>query len=333
MSMAAELMCEIWRGSLAESCHFGHAVICDGEGQVVQAWGDPDAIVFPRSSAKMLLALPLVTSGAARLSGLRDTHLALACASHEGAPLHIGMVTQWLEALNLDETALRCGPQPSRDADLRRQMVMADEAPCQLHNNCSGKHAGFLTLSRHLGAGAEYIDPDHPVSLACLEAFEEMTGQTSPISATDGCSAPNPATTMAAMAHAMARFASAHRREDIMSRAAARLTHAMYSNPMQVAGMGRACTELMQAVSEPVALKTGAEGYFVAILPGRELGVAVKIADGATRAAECAITAILVRLGVLDPLHPAALRRMNAPITNWRGIRTGTIRPAAQLLK
>ncbi len=330
--MAAELMCEIWRGSLAESCHFGHAVICDGEGQVVKAWGDPDAIFFPRSSSKMIQALPLVTSGAARSLGLRDKHLALACASHEAAPLHVDMVTQWLETLGLDETALRCGPQPSRDGDLRRQMIKADEAPCQVHNNCSGKHTGFLTLSRHLGAGPEYIDPDHPVSRACLEAFEDMTNCSSQSTAIDGCSAPNYATSLAAMAHAMGRFATAHKRGDVMSQAAARLTNAMYAYPMQVAGMGRACTELMQAVSEPVALKTGAEGYFVAILPSRELGVAIKIADGATRAAECAITAILVRLGVLNPLHPAALRRMNGPITNWRGVQTGTIRPAAQLL-
>jgi L-asparaginase II len=317
---------------MAESLHYGHAVICDDSGQIVEAWGDPDAVVYPRSSSKMLQALPLITSGAADAHGLTEAQLALACASHEGAPLHVNAVEAWLKDLGLAEPDLRCGVQPTRDKELRRQMVKTDDSPCQLHNNCSGKHAGFLTLSKHLGAGPEYVEVDHPVQLACKDAFEEITGQDSPFYGIDGCSAPNHATTMHAMARAMARFASAQDRSDLQSQAAARLTQAMIAYPMNVAGEGRACTELMQAASEPVALKTGAEGYFVAILPKRKLGIAVKAADGATRAAECAIAALLVRLGALDANHPATLKRMNAPETNWRGIETGAIRPAPGLL-
>jgi L-asparaginase II len=105
----------------------------------------------------------------------------------------------------------------------------------------------------------------------------------------------------------------------------------MVAHPELVAGEGRACTELMRACSEPVALKTGAEAFFIAILPRRKLGVALKIADGGTRGAECAIASILVRLGVLDPEHPAARKYRNAPIVNWRGIETGMIRPADML--
>ncbi len=322
---------EVRRGPFVESTHAGHAVICGPDGDILEAWGDPDLVMLPRSSAKMIQALPLITSGAAESHRLTDRQLALACASHEGAPLHVGAVSDWLEMLGLSADDLRCGPQPSRDKALRFGMIRSGEAPCQIHNNCSGKHTGFLTLARHLGANLDYIDPAHPVQKACLAAFEETSDETSPGFGIDGCSAPNFALTMTGMARAMAWFASASKRSDAQSAAAARLVGAMHSYPEMVAGEGRACTLLMRAATEPLALKTGAEGYFTAILPQRGLGLALKIADGATRASECATAALLVRLGVLDPAHPDVQRFLNPPVLNRRDIVTGDIRPVAGL--
>lgn len=325
-------LAEIWRGPFLESHHVGHAVICDGSGQILAAWGDPDAVVLPRSSAKMIQALPLVASGAAQAHQLSTEQLALSCASHQGAPIHVERVNRWLADLGLDDKALCCGPQVSRDTDLKLEMIRAHAAPCRVHNNCSGKHAGFLTLTQHLGAGANYVDPDHAVQKACLDAFETVTDQTSPGFGIDGCSAPNFATTMHGMARAMAWFATTPQRSDSLSTAGARLVEAMYTHPDLVAGSGRACTRLMRASQEPVALKTGAEGYFVAILPTRGLGVAVKAADGATRAAECAIAALLVRLDVLDANHPEVKAFLCPTIHNWDGLVTGQIKPAPGLL-
>ncbi|MHA7875882.1 asparaginase [Roseivivax sp.] len=324
-------LCEVWRGPIAESVHLGHIAVAGSDGAVEAAWGDPEAMILPRSSAKMIQALPLVASGAAEAHGLTDRHLALACASHQGAPLHVEAVGAWLEALGLGDAALRCGPQPSRDKALRHEMLCAGRAPGQVHNNCSGKHAGFLTLNAQLGGGPEYHEPDHPVQAAAREAFELVTDRVSPGYGIDGCSAPNHATTMGAMARAMSWFATAERRDDTLSRAAARLTRAMIAHPELVAGEGRACTLLMRAAKEPVALKTGAEGYFVAILPARGKGIAVKALDGATRAAECAIAAVLARMEVLDTAHPDVARFLTPEITNWRGMKTGAIRPAAPL--
>ncbi|MGB0439363.1 MAG: asparaginase [Paracoccaceae bacterium] len=332
MTGQPDLLCEIWRGPLAESCHFGHAVICDDTGQIVQAWGDPDTVALPRSSSKMIQALPLVTSGAANAYGLTDAQLALACASHDGAPLHVLAVNRWLADLGLEDAALRCGAHLPLGNRHGHVLVRAGVRPCQVHNNCSGKHAGFLTLAKHLGAGPEYTEPDHPVQRACFDAFDAAIGARSPFYGIDGCSAPNPASTIAEMARAMAWFATAQTRGDVASRAAARITEAMYRYPALVAGDGRACTELMRIAREPVTLKTGAEGYYIAILPNRGLGVALKIVDGAMRAAECAIAAILVRLGVLDADHPSTKRYMNAPIKNFAGRTTGEIRPGAALL-
>lgn len=324
-------MVELWRGDILESQHRGHAVICDKSGQVVEGWGDPNVVVLPRSSAKMIQALPLIESGAAAAAGLSSEHLALACASHNGAAIHTERVERWLGDLGLGEADLRCGPQDPDDRPEHERLIREGETPCQIHNNCSGKHAGFLTLSQHLGAGAEYVDPSHPVQMAAKQAFEEVTQETSPGYGIDGCSAPNFASTLTGMARAMAGFAVAREDGDARQRAQAQLVQAMMAHPELVAGEGRACTHLMRAMGGSGAVKTGAEAFFVGILPGKGLGIALKIEDGSTRAAEAVITALLVQLGVLDANDPTARAYIDAPLSNRRGIDVGTMRIAAAL--
>lgn len=325
--MEAAPMIELWRGGRRESAHLGHAVICDAGGAIVEAWGDPQALIYPRSSCKMLQALPLVESGAADAAGLEPRGLALACASHSGAAIHTDTVRDWLDAIGLAEPDLRCGSHMPQDKPAMKGLMCSDTSPCQIHNNCSGKHAGFLTLTKHLGAGPEYVDPAHPVQQAVREAFEEVTGETSPGYGIDGCSAPNFATSVTGLGRAMAYFAGADGKAGARAAAAVRLRDAMRAHPEMVAGEGRACTELMRAMDGRVTIKTGAEAVFVAILPEQRLGVALKIVDGGTRAAEAAITALLIRLGVLDAAHPAALKRLG-PERNWRGFETGELRRA-----
>jgi L-asparaginase II len=320
-------MVEVTRGPFVESLHLGAAVVAGPEG-VREAWGDAGRTILPRSAIKMIQALPLLTSGAADAAGLGTEHLALACASHQGAEIHTRRVADWLAGLGLGETDLRCGPQMPSDRAAREALIRAGERPTQVHNNCSGKHAGMLTLARHLGAGPEYHLPDHPVQVACREVFEELTGAPSPGYGIDGCSLPNYAGRIDGIARAMAWFATAHRREDAQSRAGTRLVAAMMAHPDLVAGEGRACTELMRAAPGAFAVKTGAEGVFTAILPEQGLGIALKVADGAARAADCAIAALLVRLGVLEANDPAVRRRMDAPVVNRRGIEVGLIRRA-----
>ena len=326
--MAAVSMVELWRGGRLESVHAGHAVICDAGGAVVQAWGDGDAITYPRSSCKMLQALPLIESGAADAVGLTDRQLSLACASHIGAALHTGMVTDWLAGLGMGESDLRCGSHWPDDIAARDLLVKTDASPCQFHNNCSGKHAGFLTLGRHLKGGAEYIQADHPVQRAVRAAFEEVTGMDSPGFAIDGCSAPTPATSITAMARAMGFFAGANPEGSRRERAAVRLHRAMATYPEMVAGEGAACTSLMRAMGGKVAVKGGAEGFYVAIIPEKRLGVALKITDGAGRAKEAAITALLVRLGVLEPGHPVVAQYLTGPMKNCGGRVVGEMRTA-----
>ncbi|MEO9865233.1 MAG: asparaginase [Yoonia sp.] len=323
---------EIWRGDMIECMHQGHAVVCDASGQIIDAWGDPETVIFPRSSCKMLQALPLVESGAADAFGLTEKQLALSCASHDGSYIHTEAVSAWIKDLGLAEPDFRCGPQVPGDKDVRDDLIRAGDQPCRIHNNCSGKHSGFLTLNKHLGAGTEYTQIDHPVQQACKAVFEEVTQETSPTYGIDGCSAPNFASTLHGLARSMAFFASAHTRSDTRSSAAARLAQAMMAYPEMVAGETRACTNLMRAMDGKVAVKTGAEGVFIAIIPEKQLGVALKITDGATRASEAAIAAILVKLGVLDANHPTAKSLMTPDIRNWDGLVTGRISPVSALI-
>ncbi len=321
----------VWRGDILESVHQGHAVVCGADGEITEAWGNPGAVIYPRSSCKMIQALPLIESGAADAQGLGVEQLALACASHQGAHIHTDRVQVWLDGLGLSDADFRCGVQWPTDLPARNEIIRAHAAPCQIHNNCSGKHAGFLTLNRHIGGAADYELVDHPVQQMGRAAFEDVTGEESPGYGIDGCSAPNFATTVHGLARAMSVFATAHDRSDARSRAAVRLREAMMARPDLVAGETRACTDLMRAMGGRVAIKTGAEGVFVAIIPDLRLGVAVKIADGTTRASEAAIAAVLVKLGVLDADHPATRARMMPEIRNWRGTLCGRITPAAAL--
>lgn len=326
--MPAAPMIELWRGGLCESVHAGHAVIWGPEGPE-QVWGRADAVIFPRSSCKMIQALPLLESGAAEAAGLEDRHLALACASHSGGRRHSETVEGWLSALGLGEADLRCGSHMPRDAEAFERLTCTHQPPCQLHNNCSGKHAGFLTLNRHLGGGAEYVDITHPVQVAVRAAFEEVTQESAAGWGIDGCSAPNFACTVAGLARAMQVFAAARPEGGRRASAAARLVRAMTAFPELVAGEGRSCTRLMRAMGGKVAVKTGAEAVFVAILPETRRGIALKITDGATRASEAAITALLVHLGALEPTHPVVAELIPPAQRNWRGLMTGEMRLSA----
>lgn len=318
---------EVWRGGLLECVHEGHAVICDAKG-VVAAWGNPDAVIYPRSSAKMLQALPLIETGAADARGLSQAHLALACASHRGAHVHVDMAGRWIADLGLSEADLRCGAHEPGDLTERDRLIRAGEKPCQLHNNCSGKHSGFLTVTQHLKAGPEYIEIDHPLQKAIRAATEEVTEETVAGWGVDGCSAPNFAMSVGALARGMAKFATAREGYSAREDAMVRLSRAMAAHPHLISGEGQACTELMRAMDGRVAIKGGAEAVYVAIVPEKGLGIALKVVDGGYRASEAAVAALLAKVGVLDPAHPAAVKRMAGVQKNWRGMETGFYRLA-----
>ncbi len=324
---------EVWRSEFLECVHRGRAVVCNQRGDVLASYGNITDSLLPRSSVKMLQALPLIESGAAEHSRLTANHLALTCASHQGAAIHTDLVLHWLQGMELCEDDLLCGPQFPREKQARIEVVLSGNRQGKRHNNCSGKHSGFLCLGKHIGAGSDYLEMSSPIQKMILEAFEEMTGEVSPGYGIDGCSAPNHACSLKGLATAMARMADPSGLGSVRREAANTLIHAMKSHPELVAGEGRACTDLMRAMPGPTVVKTGAEGVFTAILPDRGLGVAVKIEDGATRGAECAMAAMLVRLGVADAQHPLVQNRLNPTLKNYAGLTVGRIQPAQELFE
>lgn len=327
------VIAEIWRGPILESTHTGAAVVCRADGEVIAAWGDPARVILPRSSCKMIQALPLVESGTAERAGLSQAHLALACASHQGAEIHTSLARAWLAEIGLAEADLRCGSQIPDDSAARRGLRNGGQDPDQTHNNCSGKHCGFLTLGKALGGGAEYIDLDHPVQQAVRQATVDMAGEEVGDYAIDGCSAPNFSLSMRGFATALAQFAAPG---EALSRTRAdaivQLREAMAAHPVLVAGEKRACTRLIRALPGSAVVKTGAEGVFAAILPEQGLGIAVKCDDGSSRGSEAAIAALLVRFGALDRSDPVFTSLADAPLLNRRGIAHGHLKASARLL-
>ncbi len=332
--MANPVLVELTRGGELESWHRGAIAIADASGRLVWSAGEVDRPIFARSALKMLQALPLVETGAAETFGVSDRELALACASHSGEPFHVETVAAWLQRIDCDETCLACGAHMPGNEVASRALIREGRAPSRLHNNCSGKHTGFLTVARHLGVGSEgYEQPDHPVQRLALGAIAEMCGldpAAMPIGI-DGCTAPAAATPLRGLATAMARLADPSGLSPGRAEAARRLYAAVRANPLYVAGTGRACTALIEAAGGAATVKTGAEGAFVAVLGARGLGVALKIDDGAGRASETVIAAILGALGVVDRDDPGMAALIDAKVIDTTGRIVGARRPSGWL--
>ncbi len=313
--MANPVLVETTRGPMVENSHRGAAAICNAAGDLIEAWGDIDAAILPRSSIKMIQALPLIESGAAKAARLTTEQLALSCASHEGSPVHTNAVAAWLADRGLGADDLLCGPQPPRDPAVK------DQPPSRLLNNCSGKHAGFLTLAQHIGADLSgYLTPGEPVQAAVEAAFAEMTGTEAPLAyGIDGCSAPNFAAPLVGVARAMALFASPERLGKARGAAAMALVAAMAAHPVLFSGEGRACLALTRATGRRAVVKTGADGVYTGVFPEKGLGFCIKIESGYVPACEAVCAALLVRIGALDAGYETARAYLDRDITNFNG--------------
>ena len=321
--MPNPILVEITRGALVETIHRGSIAIADAEGIVRFALGDIQTPVYPRSSLKPIQALTLVESGAAEAFGVGDEEVALACASHSGEPMHTERVAAWLARIGCGESDLACGPQAPRYEPASQEMLRRGDKPTRIHNNCSGKHTGFLTVARHWNvATAGYERVDHPVQQAVVTSLRALSGVEKLPWGVDGCAAPNFALPLAGFARALAKLAGGK------TPGAARIVRCMIAYPELVGGTDRACTVMMRAAARRAAVKTGAEGVYAGIIPERGLGIALKIDDGATRAAETTIAAILDKLGMLGD---GAREFLQAPVLNTRGAIVGERRPAPAL--
>jgi L-asparaginase II len=319
----------VMRGDRVESRHRVSYAIADASGTLVCGHGDLAGPVYPRSAIKPIQALAMVESGAAEAFSVTDREIAIACGSHSGEPLHVETVRAWLARLGLDEGALACGAHPPFDPDAPARLHRAGAQVSAVHNNCSGKHTGMLTLARHLGAElADYVGAGHPVQQRIAATLGEIAGVGLGAPATDGCGVPTWPMPLANLAAALARLGDPSGLASARAAACRRITAAMIAHPQMVAGTARPCTQIMQAVPGLV-VKAGAEGVHVASLPSHRLGLALKVEDGAARAAPVALIGLLDALGILDDASRSALSHLARPrLRNHAGRTVGAIRLA-----
>jgi len=336
------VLVELLRGGGVESLHRGALAVVDADGALVRALGDIDRPVFPRSAVKALQALPLVASGAADRLGLTDEELALACASHGGEPAHVRTAAAMLAKAGLDAAALECGAHWPGNEAASRALAAAGGTPSALHNNCSGKHAGFLCVGCLMAAGREvrgfvrgYVQAEHPVMREISAAIEAATGcrLADAPRGTDGCSIPTFGIALRQLAHGFARLGSGVGLADDHARAARRLRAAVARAPFLVSGSGRFDMRVMERLGERVFCKVGAEGVYCAALPARGLGVAIKIDDGNNaRAAEVVMAAVTEAFVDLDDGDTAFMRTLSdVTLSNWNGIEVGRLRATEAL--
>jgi len=319
----------VWRGEEVESLHEVHAALAEAPGSAIVARvGDPGRRAFLRSSAKPIQLLPLVEDGVADRFGFSAEEIAVMAASHNAEPFHLDAVRSVLAKAGLEPAQLRCGPHEPLHVPSAEELRARGEKPTALHNNCSGKHAGMLAVSKAHGWPLEtYCDPEHPLQRRIRARLAELAGvpDAGIGLAVDGCGAPTFALPVAAMATAFARLAEADAARD-RARAIGVVLDAMAAHPAHVAGTGRLCTDLMTRAGSRIIVKTGAEGVYVAVLRGGSRGLALKVADGAKRAQDVALVALLASLGAIEPGVARALESHARPaLVNRAGVTVGRI--------
>ncbi|MEV6879960.1 asparaginase [Amycolatopsis sp. NPDC051128] len=294
--MSHEPLVELIRGGLVEGVHHGSVVVLAPDGATLFSAGDPDAVMYPRSTAK-----PLQATAMARL-GLRlsPAGFAVAAASHSGEPRHLDAALEVLDGRSPD---LLGNPADFPfDPVERDHWIATGRAPSRLAHNCSGKHAAMLATCELNGWAVDgYLDPAHPLQRAIAATVEDLTGREIDRVAVDGCGAPLFATTLRGLATATAKIAAAapgtpdHLVADGIRR-----------HPELVGGSRRDVTAVMRAVPGLIA-KDGFEAVQVAALPDGT-AIAIKIADGGDRARLPVLAATLKLCGVDALEAPENLR-------------------------
>lgn len=308
------------RGNAVESRHRVHAVVTGRKGEVLYRWGDAALTFYPRSAVKLFQAASWVSLGLDREYDLGQEHLSIACGSHHGEAEHTSLVEAWLTKLGLSEEDLECGAHPPYHAATAEALVREGKAPTQLHNNCSGKHSGLLTFCRAQGWDTHgYTFFDHPVQEALRATLGRFYGTELGRSlwGIDGCGIPTYAVTLETMAASMAAAADPKALGRELGDAVRALNAAVVAKPRLIGGSNSFCSQVVAETEGRVLAKLGAEGVYAAWIPQAGMGLAMKCEDGAARATEVAMAAVLRELGHPLGFHSALVRR-------WTGEVVGT---------
>jgi L-asparaginase II len=332
---ANPVLVDIIRGDMIESRHRGSVAIVDSHGQVELAIGDVLSPVFPRSGIKPIQALALVETGAAKAFSLGHAQVALACSSHNGATTHVDIVRTWLAKIGCTEDDLECGPSLPWTDEAKHELYATGQPATTAHDNCSGKHTGFLTVCKHLDFPLQgYTRFEHPLQQRLLGVLEQMTGMElfEAPKGIDGCGIPTIGVPLGNVALAMARLGDPHDQPEERQAACRRVRTAMANEPYLIAGKDRFCTRVIGALGQSALVKTGAEGVYCATLTDKKLGVAIKIDDGSRRAAEAVMIRLLQNLDLITERAKGQLLNLLEPsIQSRAGKMVGLVKIADEI--
>jgi L-asparaginase II len=323
---------EVWRGDMVESIHRVSLAVVDSAGAMRRWSGATDIAVYARSAVKPFQALPLVEDGVLDRLAFSEEELALACASHSGEPVHVALAESMLRKAGLTEAALACGPHAPFHGDSARELRRRGRQPGRVHNNCSGKHAGMLALAIAHGWPPEgYHRPDHPVQQRMLQEMVRWCDvpPSDVVLGTDGCGVVTFGLPLRQLALGFARFSAAAAQGEPGPDT---VVGSMVRHPRLVGGTDRLCTRVMEVARGRLFVKVGAEGVYCGGAPDARLGFALKVEDGAGRAAEAALVALLRELELLTAAEASELQRFaEPPVRNTRDEVVGAVRARLQL--
>jgi L-asparaginase II len=325
------LIVEVTRGAVVESYHQVNVVAVNETGSILNYWGNPLFLTYPRSSIKMLQALPFIESGAVDHFGLEDKHIALACASHRGEREHLQALKEWAAKVPFEESQLLCGPHLPYHEASAEDFIRQKLKPSPFYNNCAGKHAAIISTCLHLGESPQgYNKYEHSAQKRLREILSEtMKVDHAKVSnASDGCGILTYAVPLQAMAVGMAVFVNS--RENVNRKVAVqRILNAIRGNAFYFSGSENFASAIIEKTQGRAIVKGGAEGVFCGVIPERKVAFAVKASDGAGRAAQVATAATLLHFGGLTPQEFVTIENYaQPPVTNWKGERVGQIRIA-----
>lgn len=332
--MENPILIERTRGDFVESFNRGSICIVQHDGKILFQVGNSHQVSFTRSALKPFQALPIIESGAMDAFKLDLKEIAVACGSHNAEKEHLEVVNSILAKCKLSENDLMCGAQMPTGRVPRAELRNSKNSPRDIHNNCSGKHAGFLALCVHMGwSTRNYLDYDHPCQQlqrkTCAEIFE--LNESDLLLGEDGCSAPNYATPLFHQALAYKNLISERGKSKEREKACKIVVQAMTEHSLLVAGRNRYCTDIIKASKGHVIGKTGADGIFCMAMPQLELGIAIKIDDGSMGPQYLVAQAIIEALGVDLGDDPAINKYVNPAVRNWNKHEVGIQRISTDL--
>lgn len=299
---ANPVLAEAVRGNWVENRHRGAYVVIDADGKIIASAGDIERPVFPRSAIKSMQALAIFDRHAVDRFHHSSEELALACASHHGEEAHTSRVGAFLERMGLSESNLECGAHQPTNSAAREGLRARQEEPSALHNNCSGKHAGMLSVALAMGVPTtDYVKREHDVQRAVRAAVELVIGEslTEDRCGTDGCSIPTWAAPIRAWAHGFAKMATGRGLDAGHAAGAQALFDAATQHPLLVAGTGHLDTLVMEAFGGRVMQKGGAEGVQCGAIRDKGWGYGLKCDDGNMAASQAMVAGLLLKFA--DP--------------------------------